>query len=84
MVYHGIPWCTLVNHDTMVYHKPWYTMVIHGIPCTMVYDGVQRYTIIHRGIPRYDRVVTHCGRTMVPVCSGLPRFTTVLQRSISW
>ena len=91
-VYHGNPWYTMVHGvhhgiswcDSVITHHS-RNVVYHGVPwCTIVHHGVPWYTIIHCGVPRYDRVVTHCGRTMVPVCSGLPRFTTVLQSSISW
>ena len=44
-MYHGIFGRYFLPQYTMVYHVPWYsgavlfTMVYHGIPCTMVYHG---------------------------------------------
>jgi len=66
--YHGIPWCTMVDHGTtaMCYDMvvPWFTTVYHGIP----YNGF--------GKPWYDHVVTHHGRMVnhgTPWCyHGVP------------
>ena len=76
-VYHGLPWCTIGLGFTMVYH---------GIPCTM-YNGISLiYHGIHHGIPWYSMVyhvyhtMVYYGTPWIPwymVHHGIPCFTIV-------
>jgi len=66
MVYHGIPWYTMVYgvlRFTMVNHgKLWYQSNVLRHGRTMVYHGK---TVVYHGKRRYDRDVLRHGRTTV-------------------
>ena len=75
MVYHGIPWYTMMSHGI-----PWYTMVWNTMYNTMVYHGIPWYTVVYRTytlVHHADTMVHHGIPWYTMVYHGIPRYTMV-------
>ena len=78
MVYHGMPWHTIVLWYIMVYHAIYH--VNHGMPWyTMVYHGISWYTMADHGMPWQLPWHFHDNAMMTYICLGFsPRIINPL------